>query len=118
MNQLLHRQASRASIVMARRGFEGVRGNRSDVNLEVETYKVYHPSVVGNGNKPLSFEHDSTRMTTNQAHPTEKIWWSNIVVFVSVHIGAFLGVCWMPPTRVPHATLWMSFILWQLASFG
>ncbi|KAF8554355.1 hypothetical protein OG21DRAFT_1382434, partial [Imleria badia] len=47
-----------------------------------------------------------------------KIWWSNVVLFVSVHIDAFLGVCLMPPTRVARATLWMSFILWQLADFG
>ncbi|KAF8554363.1 hypothetical protein OG21DRAFT_1597383 [Imleria badia] len=57
-------------------------------------------------------------MTTRQSHPTPKIWWSNVILFVSVHIGAFLGVCWMPPTRIARATLCMSFILWQLADFG
>ncbi|KAF8131560.1 hypothetical protein EV363DRAFT_1330374 [Boletus edulis] len=57
-------------------------------------------------------------MTTRQPPPRAKIWWSNIALFASVHIGAFLGVCWMPPTRVVPASLYMSFILWQAADFG
>ena len=57
-------------------------------------------------------------MMTRQSYPTAKIWWSNTVLFVSVHIGAFLGVYWMPPNCVARATLWMSFVLWQLADFG
>ncbi|KAN0100144.1 hypothetical protein V8E55_000128 [Tylopilus felleus] len=57
-------------------------------------------------------------MSTRQSHPRPKIWWSNVVLFLSVHVGALLGVCWLPPSRVARATLCMSFILWQLADFG
>lgn len=63
----------------------------------------------------------TSKMTTldrRESDPTQKVCWRNIVVFVSIHISAFLGVYWMPPTRVARATLCMSFILWQLANFG
>ncbi|KAI9569458.1 hypothetical protein HD554DRAFT_2020584 [Boletus coccyginus] len=55
---------------------------------------------------------------TQKSRPTAKVWWRNVALVVSVHIGALLGVCWMPPTCVARATLCMSFILWQSADFG
>ncbi|KAF9225256.1 hypothetical protein BS17DRAFT_700052 [Gyrodon lividus] len=53
-------------------------------------------------------------------HPRtpKKIWWSNAVFFVSVHIAALAGAYCRPPTHVPQVTLLMSFVLWQLADFG
>ncbi|KAH7886073.1 hypothetical protein F5I97DRAFT_1809185 [Phlebopus sp. FC_14] len=50
--------------------------------------------------------------------PPAKIWWSNVVFFVSVHIASVFGVYHRPPALVPRETLLMAFVLWQLADFG
>ncbi|KIJ13749.1 hypothetical protein PAXINDRAFT_176886 [Paxillus involutus ATCC 200175] len=55
---------------------------------------------------------------SDQFHTPPKIWWSNAVFFVSVHIAALAGTYHMPPTHVPRLTLLMSLVLWQLADFG
>ncbi|KIL00840.1 hypothetical protein PAXRUDRAFT_790237 [Paxillus rubicundulus Ve08.2h10] len=54
----------------------------------------------------------------NQSYTPPKIWWSNAVFFVSVHIAALAGAYHRPPTHVPRLTLLMSLVLWQLADFG
>ncbi|KAH7925171.1 hypothetical protein BV22DRAFT_1105047 [Leucogyrophana mollusca] len=47
-----------------------------------------------------------------------KIWWSNAIFFVSVHVAAVVGVYFRPPSVVSRASLLTAFILWQLADFG
>jgi stearoyl-CoA desaturase (delta-9 desaturase) len=47
-----------------------------------------------------------------------KIWWSNGIFFVAVHIGAFIGMYCKPYYAVPWPTLVSAVALWQLADFG
>jgi len=47
-----------------------------------------------------------------------KIWWSNGIFFVSVHIAAILSAIHWPPQSVPRASLILSFVVWQLGTFG
>ncbi|KAF5391852.1 hypothetical protein D9757_001813 [Collybiopsis confluens] len=54
--------------------------------------------------------------SANVSHP--QIWWSNGLFFISVHIAAFIGIFWLPPSAVPHSTLILACANWQLAEFG
>ncbi|KAG2155535.1 hypothetical protein DEU56DRAFT_312904 [Suillus clintonianus] len=56
--------------------------------------------------------------SSQQPAPAVKIWWSNATFFVFTHIAAVICVYLRPPTTVPLETLFMAFILWQLADFG
>lgn len=47
-----------------------------------------------------------------------KIWWSNIIFFIGVHIAALVGVYRWPVYTQPSATLCLAFISWQLSCFG
>ncbi|KAF5385066.1 hypothetical protein D9615_001252 [Tricholomella constricta] len=47
-----------------------------------------------------------------------EIWWSNAFFFLSVHVAAVLGAIYWPPHAVPRATLILSFVVWQLGTFG
>ncbi|KAG7452278.1 uncharacterized protein BT62DRAFT_294111 [Guyanagaster necrorhizus] len=53
-----------------------------------------------------------------KAPSVPKIWWSNAVFFVSVHIAAFIGVYYFPVYVVHRASLFFAFLVWQLADFG
>ncbi|KAJ8462305.1 hypothetical protein ONZ45_g17983 [Pleurotus djamor] len=48
----------------------------------------------------------------------QQIWWSNASFFVLVHIGAAFGVYYYPVSATPSQTLWLTFAIWQLATFG
>lgn len=50
--------------------------------------------------------------------PKSKIWWSNSIFFLWVHLAALWGIYYWPPSAVPRATLILSFLVWQLAEFG
>jgi len=50
--------------------------------------------------------------------PTHKIWWSNAIFFVLVHIAALAGFIYNPIWEARRATLVMAFFTWQLADFG
>ena len=52
------------------------------------------------------------------ARPAERIWWSNAVFFLLIHVAALLGVFWYPPGSVPITTLLLAVLSWQLAEFG
>src|SRR5690606_1174635 len=62
------------------------------------------------------------RMTAVQASGAkavrQKIWWSNAVFFVGVHVATVIGVYYRPPWLVKPATLVFAFLVWQLADFG
>jgi hypothetical protein len=47
-----------------------------------------------------------------------KIWWSNAIFFISVHFAAFVGMYYYPPRVVARASLFLAFLVWQLADFG
>ncbi|KAF9531903.1 fatty acid desaturase-domain-containing protein [Crepidotus variabilis] len=47
-----------------------------------------------------------------------KIWWSNTIFFLSVHIAAAIAVYYFPPWNTQPANLWLWFLTWQLADFG
>jgi len=47
-----------------------------------------------------------------------KIWWSNAIFFIAVHVAAVIGMYYKPYYAVPRATLVFSAVLWQLADFG
>ncbi|KAK1223610.1 hypothetical protein PQX77_013507 [Marasmius sp. AFHP31] len=53
-----------------------------------------------------------------KTRPAERIWWSNAVFFLLVHVAAILGVFWYPPRSVPTKTLVLAILSWQLAEFG
>ncbi|KAL0071122.1 hypothetical protein AAF712_001680 [Marasmius tenuissimus] len=53
-----------------------------------------------------------------KTRPAERIWWSNAVFFLLVHVAAVLGVFWYPPRSVPTKTLVLAVLSWQLAEFG
>ncbi|KZP25296.1 hypothetical protein FIBSPDRAFT_918440 [Athelia psychrophila] len=59
----------------------------------------------------------TTQPRTDKAAPP-KIWWSNSIFFVAIHVAAGLGAYFRPPTAVPWATLGLFFAVWQLADFG
>ncbi|KAI0050568.1 hypothetical protein FA95DRAFT_1555494 [Auriscalpium vulgare] len=46
------------------------------------------------------------------------VWWSNAVFFLAAHVAAACGLYLRPPSTVPRATLIMTILLWQIASFG
>ncbi|KAJ8517796.1 hypothetical protein ONZ45_g5070 [Pleurotus djamor] len=48
----------------------------------------------------------------------QQIWWGNASFFVLVHIGAAFGVYYYPVSATPSQTLWLTFAIWQLATFG
>ncbi|KAG6817938.1 hypothetical protein H0H87_012406 [Tephrocybe sp. NHM501043] len=48
----------------------------------------------------------------------QSIWWSNAIFFTSVHVAAVLGMIYWPPQAVPPATLFLSFVVWQLGTYG
>ena len=50
--------------------------------------------------------------------PTHKIWWSNAIFFVLVHLAALAGFIYNPIWEARRATLVMAFFIWQLADFG
>ncbi|KAF7307151.1 Stearoyl-CoA desaturase [Mycena indigotica] len=59
----------------------------------------------------------TTTMSATVQQP--QIWWGNALFFVSVHIAAVYGAFfWRPYSAVPQATLWLGFLVWQLADFG
>ncbi|KZT08723.1 uncharacterized protein LAESUDRAFT_735865 [Laetiporus sulphureus 93-53] len=47
-----------------------------------------------------------------------KIWWSNALFFVAVHVAACVGVYRYPPASVPPATLLLSFTLFQVVELS
>ncbi|KIM47500.1 hypothetical protein M413DRAFT_22154 [Hebeloma cylindrosporum] len=47
-----------------------------------------------------------------------QIWWSNAVFFTLVHLGAIIGIYYMPPWSIKRATLVLWFLTWQLSDFG
>ncbi|KAF8899049.1 hypothetical protein BD779DRAFT_1607641 [Infundibulicybe gibba] len=47
-----------------------------------------------------------------------KIWWSNAIFFVAIHVAAAIGVWHWPPRVVSRASLALCVALWQLADFG
>jgi len=47
-----------------------------------------------------------------------KIWWSNAVFFTLVHIGAVIGIYYMPLWSIKRSTLLLWFLTWQLSDFG
>ena len=47
-----------------------------------------------------------------------KIWWSNVVFFTLVHIGAVIGIYYMPLWSIKRSTLLLWFLTWQLSDFG
>ncbi|PBK76831.1 hypothetical protein ARMSODRAFT_948673 [Armillaria solidipes] len=53
-----------------------------------------------------------------KAPTAPKIWWSNAIFFVSIHIAAFIGVYYFPVYAVHRASLFLAFLVWQLADFG
>lgn len=53
-----------------------------------------------------------------KAPTAPKIWWSNAIFFVSIHIAAFIGVYYFPIYAVHRASLFFAFLVWQLADFG
>lgn len=62
-------------------------------------------------------------MTTSTGQPVvssspPKIWWSNAIFFLSIHLAALVGIYFWPPYAVARATLLLSFAIWQLADFG
>lgn len=52
------------------------------------------------------------------ASPTPKIWWSNAIFFVLVHLAALAGFIYNPIWEARRPTLLMAFLIWQLADFG
>ncbi len=53
-----------------------------------------------------------------KAPTAPKIWWSNAIFFVSIHIAAFIGAYYFPVYAVHRASLFLAFLVWQLADFG
>lgn len=51
-------------------------------------------------------------------HDRPEIWWSNGLFFISVHVGALMGTIYWPPSAVPLQTLILSFVVWQMGTFG
>ncbi|TFK26644.1 hypothetical protein FA15DRAFT_587923 [Coprinopsis marcescibilis] len=63
--------------------------------------------------------HSSKAQQVSGARPEgTRIWWSNAVFFVCVHMAAFMGVYYRPPWLVKPASLVLGFLVWQLADFG
>ncbi|KIY73482.1 hypothetical protein CYLTODRAFT_448812 [Cylindrobasidium torrendii FP15055 ss-10] len=58
----------------------------------------------------------ATQSTSLSSPP--KIWWSNAIFFVSVHVAAAAGAYYCPPNHVHPASLMLAFLTWQLADFG
>ncbi|KAF5353846.1 hypothetical protein D9758_010555 [Tetrapyrgos nigripes] len=46
------------------------------------------------------------------------IWWSQGIIFISIHVAAIAGVCYFPPSVVSWWNLVLMFVLWRAAVFG
>jgi len=55
---------------------------------------------------------------TSTANKGPKIWWSNGIFFVGVHVAAVVGMYFYPAWKVPRSTLLLFVLVWQLAEFG
>ncbi|KAJ3986067.1 hypothetical protein F5890DRAFT_1506116 [Lentinula detonsa] len=66
---------------------------------------------------PLPFFSPST-MNDSTSTFRPQIWWSNSIFFVAVHLAAFNGIYWLPPTIIPWPTIALTYAMWQLAEFG
>lgn len=66
---------------------------------------------------PLLMARNATRSAAEkQSQP--QIWWGNAVFFTLVHIGAVIGIYYMPLWSIKRATLLLWFFTWQLSDFG
>lgn len=57
-------------------------------------------------------------LSNTKPTPAPKIWWSNSLFFLSVHIAALLGIYYRPPAVTPWPNLLLFFLVWQLSDFG
>ncbi|KAI0348260.1 hypothetical protein BDW22DRAFT_1319775 [Trametopsis cervina] len=58
-------------------------------------------------------------MSSSQGQASKSaIWWTNGILFVTIHIAAFLGAFYHPYSITRSATLILAFLLWQAACFG
>jgi hypothetical protein len=70
-------------------------------------------SVVATFARPSILPSPPLKMSTRP-----KIWWSNAIFFISVHIATVIGLYYKPFYAVDRATLILSLVIWQLADFG
>lgn len=61
---------------------------------------------------------DSLTLSTEASSKPPKIWWSNAVFFLSVHIAAIVGLYHAPPRKTHAGNIWLWLLTWQLADFG
>ncbi|TFK77404.1 hypothetical protein BDN72DRAFT_867119 [Pluteus cervinus] len=57
-------------------------------------------------------------MSDGKTSTQHRVWWSNSVFFVGIHLLAVIGLYHYPFYAVPRATLLLGFCVWQLADFG
>ena len=55
--------------------------------------------------------------TAVKNRPEQRIWWSNAILFIGIHIAAFSGIHFHPLRSTPRSTLTLAFVLWQIACF-
>ncbi|ESK86954.1 acyl- desaturase [Moniliophthora roreri MCA 2997] len=60
----------------------------------------------------------SPAVAANNSKPATRIWWSNAIFFVVVHLAAAIGIYFYPPSGVPRETLVLALVSWQLAELG
>lgn len=63
----------------------------------------------------------STTMANEQSaikQPPVRVWWSNAILFVAIHIAACVGVYHYPYYATCKETLVLAFVCWQVACFG
>ncbi|KIP11139.1 hypothetical protein PHLGIDRAFT_100083 [Phlebiopsis gigantea 11061_1 CR5-6] len=59
-----------------------------------------------------------TTISKTRDEAGERIWWTNALLFVTVHLAAFGGIYLYPLRTTCKSTLVLSFILWQVACFS
>ncbi|KAI0778965.1 fatty acid desaturase-domain-containing protein [Trametes elegans] len=65
--------------------------------------------------------HATARSSSKECAPPPspaRIWWSNGIFFVAMHLAAVVAVALRPPSQVPRATLVFMVVMWQAASMG
>lgn len=76
------------------------------------------PSLPNDLFSTFTFHIMSSHSSTVTGRPRPKIWWSNSIFFLAVHIAAAIGLYFKPFFSVPRATVLLFFFSWQLADFG
>ena len=95
-----------------------IRGRCRSARLILPLTLIYTTARPQTTSNTRTFFTSVTMSPPPTSQTTPKIWWSNIIFFLSVHVAAALGIYYKPPSVVPWPTLGLFFFLWQSADFG